>query len=157
MTGAPALTRCRSYAEVRPCVGALPRPDTAALVHTANALAALRCYWRRTHRLGASDGTWLARRRNRGSGWLAADSPAALHALLRQQHGCLPSLARPALRVYPRRSASAQVPVPPLGLRPSALMAALYQGMAVRCLTLIRHDRTGRCGNYFLVHSERAR
>jgi hypothetical protein len=65
------------------------------LIRTANALAALRCYWSSTHHMDVIAGVWLACRRDGRGLVVAADCPAELHRQLAHQSGSWPSLVHP--------------------------------------------------------------
>jgi hypothetical protein len=65
--------------------GATAGPGYAVLIRTANALAALRCYWSSTHHMDVIAGIWLACRRDGRGCVVAADCPAELHLQLAHQ------------------------------------------------------------------------
>jgi hypothetical protein len=66
----------------------------AQLIRRANALAALRYYWGRTHRLGTAGPLWWAQSRDGNGLGLAADCPAVLHVQLAARCGYVPALGR---------------------------------------------------------------
>jgi hypothetical protein len=77
-------------------MGRAARDDAAGgqadLIRAANALAALRCYWGPTHRLGMIGDRWCAWDRD---GTAVTDThPAGLHVQLAVRSGYVPPLGR---------------------------------------------------------------
>jgi hypothetical protein len=66
----------------------------AELIRTANALAALRCYWGPTHRLGTAGPLWWADPRDGEHATVTAGCPAGLHVQLAARCGYVPPLGR---------------------------------------------------------------
>jgi hypothetical protein len=75
--------------------GATAGPGYAVLIRTANALAALRCYWSSTHHMDVIAGIWVACRRDGRGRVVAVGCPAELHRQLAHQSWLRPGLVNP--------------------------------------------------------------